>query len=200
MYIIFKAVGVNYSKIAKFLKLNSLIVYPTDTVYGVAARIESEDALIKLYAAKSRSFTSPLIALVDKMESVFKVAEVPNFNYEKFKKLTDKFWPGGLTIILKKLDSVPGIMVSHGDTVGVRMPNHEVALNIIEAAGGVLPTTSANISGGSTPKSYNEISEDFMSKVDIVIDGGDCPVGLESTIIDLSSKNIKNFAAIITIT
>lgn len=191
MHIIFNAQKINYDKIKKYIDNNGLIIYPTDTVYGVGARISSEEALVKIYAAKSRDFNSPLIALVSGKEIVEKIAKIPKINREKFEKLTEKFWPGGLTIILEKKDEVPNIMVSNGKTVGVRMPDHKVALKIIDAAGGVLPTTSANISGEHTPKSYLELSEEFKNRVDIVIDGGECPVGKESTIIDLSSEKIK---------
>ncbi|MFR9019200.1 MAG: L-threonylcarbamoyladenylate synthase, partial [Fusobacterium sp.] len=83
------------------------------------------------------------------------------------------------------------IMISNGKTVGVRMPDHETALKIIESAGGILPTTSANISGEATPRSYDELDEEFKKRVDIIVDGGKCPIGTASTIIDMSSENIK---------
>ncbi|MGL4403613.1 MAG: L-threonylcarbamoyladenylate synthase [Fusobacteriaceae bacterium] len=191
VHIYFKASGTDYKKIGKFLAIDSVIIYPTDTVYGVGARMESENAIKKLYEAKSRAFTSPLIALVSSQEKVFQIARVTPAKKEPVKKLMEAFWPGGLTIILKKKANVPEIMVSGGETVGVRMPNHPVALKVIESAGGVLPTTSANISGEATPKSYGELSEEFKDRVDIIIDDGVCPLGTESTIIDMSSKKIK---------
>lgn len=191
IHIYFKASNLDYSKIAKFLAIDGVIVYPTDTVYGVGARMESENAIKKLYEAKSRAFTSPLIALVSSKEKVFEIARVTPAKKEKVQKLMETFWPGGLTIILKKKEKVPAIMVSGGDTVGVRMPNHEIALKIIGAAGGVLPTTSANISGAKTPRSYEELSQEFKERVDVVVDGGECPLGTESTIIDMSSRKIK---------
>lgn len=191
IHIYFKASNLNYNKIAKFLAIDGVIVYPTDTVYGVGARMDSENAIKKLYAAKSRAFSSPLIALVSSKEKVFDIAKVTPAKKEKLQKLMDAFWPGGLTIVLKKREKVPAIMVSGGETVGVRMPNHEVALKIIEQAGGVLPTTSANISGAETPRSYEEISQEFKERVDVIIDDGKCPIGTESTIIDMSNRNIK---------
>lgn len=191
MHITFSAQKINYEKIAKFIKNDNLIIYPTDTVYGVGAQMYSEEALRKLYIAKSRDFNSPLIALVSNKNIVEEIANIPEKNREKFQKLIEKFWPGGLTIILEKKDCVPSIMVSNGKTVGVRMPNHDVALKIIEAVGGVLPTTSANISGEHTPRSYQELSAEFKDKIDLIVNGGECPVGKESTIIDLSGKKIK---------
>lgn len=122
------------------------------------------------------------------MEKIEKIAYINEKNREKIEKLIKRFWPGGLTIILKRKDNVPDIMVSGGATVGVRMPEHEIALNIISRAGGMLPTTSANISGEATPKSYAELSEKFKSRVDIIVDGGECPIGSASTIIDMSDE------------
>ena len=112
-------------------------------------------------------------------------------NRDKINKLIQAFWPGGLTIILESKKIVPPIMISNGKTVGVRMPDHETALKIIESAGGILPTTSANISGEATPRSYEELDEKFKCRVDITVDGGKCPIGTASTIIDMSSENIK---------
>ncbi|MGL6099751.1 MAG: L-threonylcarbamoyladenylate synthase [Fusobacteriaceae bacterium] len=191
VHIYFKASGTDYKKIGKFLGIDNLIVYPTDTVYGVGARMESENAIKKIYEAKSRDFTSPLIALVSSRDIVFEIASLDDNKQEPAKKLMEKFWPGGLTIIFKKKANIPEIMVSGGDTVGIRMPNHPVALKVIESAGGVLPTTSANISGQPTPKSYTDISQEFKERVDIIIDGGVCPIGTESTIIDMSGEKIK---------
>lgn len=191
MVIILNNKEIDFLEIKKLIKKGNIIIYPTDTVYGVGGSIDSEQALRKIYSAKSRMYTSPLIALVSERDIINKIAKIPKINEEKFKVLTDKFWPGGLTIILERLPNVPDIMVSNGNTVGLRMPNHEIALKVIEAAGGLLPTTSANISGESTPRSYDELSEEFISRVDIAIDGGKCPVGTESTIIDLTNEKIK---------
>ncbi|NME35409.1 MULTISPECIES: L-threonylcarbamoyladenylate synthase [Fusobacterium] len=181
---------ISTKEIGEKLKKGSIIIYPTDTVYGVGGIIE-EETLVKIYKAKSRSFSSPLIALVNSLEKVKEIAFIEEKNHEKVEKLIKAFWPGGLTIILKKKDIVPSIMVSNGETVGVRMPNHKKALEIIESAGGILATTSANISGESTPSSFEELSEEFKKKVDIIVDGGKCPIGTASTIIDMTSENVK---------
>lgn len=164
----------------------ALIIYPTDTVYGLGAVINNEEALKKIYEAKSRAFSSPLIALVSSIDKIEKIAHIDNENMAILSKLAEHFWPGALTIILKKKDIVPSIMVSNGETVGVRIPNLQFAIDIIEMAGGILATTSANISGEPSPKSYAELTEEIKSKVDIVIDGGECQVGEASTIIDLT--------------
>ena len=177
-------------KIGIRLKKGELIIYPTDTVYGVGGVLK-EDTLKKIYEAKTRSFSSPLIALINSLDKVDEIAIISDEHREKINKLIERFWPGGLTIILKKRENVPAIMVSNGETVGVRMPNHKLALDIIESAGGILATTSANISGEATPSSFVEISPIFKERVDIVIDGGKCPIGTASTIIDMSKSKIS---------
>ena len=184
----YNALNIDYEEIERYLKAEKLIIYPTDTVYGVGGIIESEETIENIYKAKERNFKSPLIVLVSDMEKIEKIAYINEKNREKIEKLIKRFWPGGLTIILKRKDNVPDIMVSGGATVGVRMPEHEIALNIISRAGGMLPTTSANISGEATPKSYAELSEEFKSRVDIIVDGGECPIGSASTIIDMSDE------------
>lgn len=184
----YNALNIDYEEIERYLKAEKLIIYPTDTVYGVGGIIESEETIENIYKAKERNFKSPLIVLVSDMEKIEKIAYINEKNREKIEKLIKRFWPGGLTIILKRKDNVPDIMVSGGATVGVRMPEHEIALNIISRAGGMLPTTSANISGEATPKSYAELSEKFKSRVDIIVDGGECPIGSASTIIDMSDE------------
>ncbi len=185
---VFNLIDIDLDKIKREIaEENALIVYPTDTVYGVGGSMYSIEAIEKIYAAKEREFTSPLIALVSDVNRVQEIAHMGG-NREKIEKLMKEFWPGALTIILDKKDSVPARMVSGGTSVGVRMPNHPVALDIIEACGGILPTTSANISGEPSPKNHTEVSDSFKSRVEIVVEGGDCPVGIESTILDMRGE------------
>lgn len=180
----------HYEEIGEKIEKGALIIYPTDTVYGIGASIESEEALERLYEAKSRSFSSPLIALVDSVDRISKIADLGE-RIEVIEKLSAAFWPGALTIILKAKEGVPKIMISGGDTIGIRIPNHQIALNIIAAVGGILPTTSANISGSMAPSSFEEISEEIKKKTDMVIDGGVCPIGEASTIIDFTKETIR---------
>lgn len=183
--------NLNYEKIGKELKKGRTIIYPTDTVYGVGGIISNIDTIKNIYKAKDRSFSSPLIALISDEKKLEDISIINEKNREKIKKLIKNFWPGGLTIILESKKIVPPIMISNGRTIGLRMPNHEIALKIIESAGGILPTTSANISGELTPKSYKELDEKFKSRIDIIIDGGKCPIGTASTIIDMTTDKIK---------
>ena len=180
--------NINLLEVESLLKEGKLIVYPTDTVYGVGGVISSEETIKNIYRAKERSFKSPLIVLVSDINRIEDIAYIPEKNRELVNRLIEKFWPGGLTIILKKREWVPDVMTADGDTVGVRMPALDIALEIIKAAGGVLPTTSANISEKKTPRAYDELSEVFKERVDILVDGGKSPLGTESTIIDMSDK------------
>ncbi|MBC2852917.1 MULTISPECIES: L-threonylcarbamoyladenylate synthase [Cetobacterium] len=184
--IVFKENNIDLEVIKNELNNNGIIIYPTDTVYGVGASIDSLKGLQKIYEAKERNFNSPLIALLSKVEYIEKIAIIDEEKKIIIEKLASEFWPGALTIILNKKENVPGIMVSNGETVGVRIPALKLAQDIIESVGGILPTTSANISGEKTPRSFEELSEKFKERVEVIVDGGKSPLGIESTILDLT--------------
>lgn len=184
--IVFKENNIDLEVIKNELNNNGIIIYPTDTVYGVGASIDSLKGLQKIYEAKERNFNSPLIALLSKVEYIEKIAIIDEEKKMIIEKLASEFWPGALTIILNKKENVPGIMVSNGETVGVRIPALKLAQDIIESVGGILPTTSANISGEKTPRSFEELSEKFKERVGVIVDGGKSPLGIESTILDLT--------------
>lgn len=189
--LVFSSENLNLELIKEKVKAGSIVIYPTDTVYGVGADIFSLAGIERIYAAKERNFTSPLIALISDRKYVEEIAYIDEENRDKVQALMENFWPGGLTIILRKKDVVPGIMVSNGETVGVRIPNHKISMEIIESVGGIMPTTSANISGEKTPRSFEELSQVFKERVDILVDGGASPLGTESTIIDMSKNTPK---------
>lgn len=184
--IVFKEDNIDLEIIKNRLINDGVIIYPTDTVYGVGASIDSLKGLCKIYEIKERDFKSPLIALLSKVEYVEKIAIIDEEKKTIIEKLANRFWPGALTIILNKKETVPDIIVSGGKTIGVRIPDLKLAQEIIESIGGILPTTSANISGEKTPRSFEELSEEFKKRVDIVVDGGKSPLGMESTILDLT--------------
>ena len=184
--IVFKENNIDLEVIKNELNNDGIIIYPTDTVYGVGASIDSLKGLQKIYEAKERNFNSPLIALLSKVEYIEKIASIDEEKKIIIEKLAQEFWPGALTIILNKKENVPGIMVSNGETVGVRIPALKLAQDIIESVGGILPTTSANISGEKTPRSFEELSEKFKARVEVIVDGGKSPLGIESTILDLT--------------
>lgn len=185
---LFNKNNINLEEIKEAINNDALIIYPTDTVYGLAGSIDSIKAINNIYKAKERNFNSPLIALISDFKYIEKIANIKTNNYEKVKKLTEKFWPGALTIILEKKEIIPSIMVSNGNTIGIRIPNLDLNIKIIEACGGILPTTSANISGEPSPKSFLELSEKIKERVDILVDAGPCKLGEVSTIIDMTAN------------
>lgn len=165
------------------LRNGGLVAFPTETVYGLGADALNKEAAEKIYAAKGRPSDNPLIVHIADMESIEEIAaEFP----EKAKKLAEEFWPGPLTMILKKTEKVPLGTTGGLETVAVRMPNHPVALQIIRAAGGFVAAPSANTSGRPSPTLARHVLEDMNGKIDMIIDGGELGIGIESTIVDMS--------------
>ena len=121
-----------WTLLSQEIKKGSLIIYPTDTVYGLGAIVTNEQSINNIYLVKSRSFTSPLIALLSSVDKVEEVAYVSVKNKELLDKLAKAFWPGARTVILKRKEHIPSIMVSGGDTIGVRIPNLDLAIKIID--------------------------------------------------------------------
>ena len=158
------------------------VVFPTDTVYGVGADPWNARAVAQLYWAKRRPEHLPIPVLVSAPEHVRQVAgEIPDV----FWPLVERHWPGGLTVIVPKNPSLPGIVTARGDSVAVRMPNLPVALRLVEAMGGALAATSANLSGQPSVNTAHEAYEALAGRVSIVLDGGRCPHGIASTIVNL---------------
>ena len=167
------------------LRAGEIVVFPTDTVYGVGCDLWNPEAIERLYWAKKRPKKLPIPVLVSAPEHVQQVAHhLPPY----FDVLVESFWPGGLTLIVRRRPQVPAVLCAGGDTVAVRMPAHPLALRLIEAMGGALAATSANISGNPAPKSASDALEELQGRVAIVLDGGDCPGGIASTIVDLVSS------------
>lgn len=165
----------------KVIRDGGLVVFPTETVYGLGANALSGEAVKKIFEAKGRPQDNPLIVHVGDLESVKPlVKEIP----EIAQTIMDKFWPGPLTIILKKTDSIPEETSAGLDSVGIRMPSNNTALKLIKAAGVPIAAPSANISGRPSPTDIERCVEDLFGKVDYIIGGEKCDVGVESTIID----------------
>lgn len=160
-----------------------LVAFPTETVYGLGADALQSQAAVKIYQAKGRPSDNPLIIHIAKVDALSKIVEtVPESAF----LLAEKFWPGPLTIILPKSDCVPMDTTGGLNTVAVRMPDHPVALALIEAAGGYIAAPSANTSGRPSPTKAEHVAEDLMGRINMILDGGSVGIGLESTIIDLS--------------
>lgn len=183
--------NIDFNKIkeaAEVIKNGGLVCFPTETVYGIGANAFDENAVAKIFKAKGRPSDNPLIVHIESFDDIYNLAkEVP----KKAEILADKFWPGPLTIILQKKDIVPKITTAGLDTVAIRMPKNKIARAIIKEAGVPIAAPSANISGLPSGTSFKYCYDDLFSKVDIIIDGGICEVGLESTVINISDdKNI----------
>lgn len=170
---------------AKLICTGEVVAFPTETVYGLGANALSKSAVKKIFEAKGRPSDNPLIVHISELSSVEKLAkEIPDFAYSLMKK----FWPGPLTIILKKQNVVPDITTAGRDTVGIRMPAHNVALQLIHEAGCPIAAPSANSFGKPSPTLAKHVSEDLDGKIPYIVDGGSCKVGVESTIVDLTSE------------
>ncbi len=165
------------------IKNGGLVAFPTETVYGLGGDALNKDSSKKIYAAKGRPSDNPLIVHVSNMQDLEKiVASVP----EDARKLAEIFWPGPLTMIFEKNDAVPLETTGGLNTVAVRMPSNKIARALIDASGGYIAAPSANLSGRPSPTVAKFVKEDMDGRIEMIIDGGPCDVGLESTIVDFS--------------
>lgn len=167
----------------RILKRGGLVAFPTETVYGLGGDALNESSSAKIYAAKGRPSDNPLIVHIADMEALpLLVKEIPKEAY----LLAEKYWPGPLTMIFNKSEIVPYATTGGLETVAVRMPSHKTARALIQAAGGYVAAPSANRSGRPSPTVADYVIEDLNGFVDMIIDGGEVNIGLESTIIDLT--------------
>ena len=165
---------------SRLIKNGEVVGIPTETVYGLAANALDENAVKKIYEAKGRPSDNPLIVHISEMSELSPlVKEIP----EKVKNMAEKFWPGPLTMIMKKSDLIP-LKTSGGlDTVAVRMPESEYARAIIKKCGVPLAAPSANLSGSPSPTNAKYVFDDMNGRIPLIIDGGASKIGVESTVI-----------------
>ncbi|MFH1239317.1 MAG: L-threonylcarbamoyladenylate synthase [bacterium] len=169
-------------KAAVVIKKGGLVIFPTDTVYGLGTNALLPKAIRKIYKIKKRPLNKPIILLIASKSAVKKLASGISPAAEK---LMEKFWPGPLTLIFKT--SPLGCIITGGlSTISLRMPANKIALGLIREAGVPLATTSANISGENSITGALSASDDIKNKVDLIIDGGKSRLGLESTILDMT--------------
>ncbi len=167
------------------LKKGALVAFPTETVYGLGGDGLQADAAARIYEAKGRPSDNPLILHIADVSDMEKLAvDIPELAY----RLAEKFWPGPLTMILKKSGMVPYTTTGGLDTVAIRMPSDEIAREIIRASGTYIAAPSANLSGRPSPTKAEHVIEDLSGRVEMIVDGGDSDIGLESSIIDLSGE------------
>lgn len=170
---------------AKLLKNGEVVGIPTETVYGLAANALDEDAVKKIFVAKGRPSDNPLIVHIAKFEDLAPlVEEIP----EKVKVMADAFWPAPLTMIMKKSDKVSDVVSGNLDTVAVRMPKSDYARAIIERCGLPLAAPSANLSGSPSPTNAKYVFDDMNGRIPLIIDGGNCEIGVESTVISFAEE------------
>lgn len=170
-----------------YLTLGQVVAFSTETVYGLGAWAMSPDGVRRIYEAKGRPSDNPLIVHVAPgfdLEDMQIVNKVP----EAAKELMKRFWPGPLTLIMPKGEKITHNITGGLDTVAVRMPAHPVALRLIESTGMPIVAPSANTSGRPSPTTAEHVFEDMNGRIPLIIDGGECQVGLESTIVDLTGK------------
>lgn len=172
-------------KAADIIKSGGLVAFPTETVYGLGGDGLNPEASMKIYAAKGRPSDNPLILHISDISQLSTlVSEIP----ENAKRLASEFWPGPLTMILKKSNIVPKETSGGLDTVAIRFPENRVAQALITSSGTPIAAPSANTSGRPSPTRASHVEFDLSGKIDMIIDGGACEFGLESTIVDLSGE------------
>lgn len=167
---------------ARFLRIGRMVAFPTETVYGLGANALDAEAVARIYAVKRRPATSPLIVHVDSIEMAQSLVHSWPENAEA---LTRRFWPGPLTLVIKKQPAIPDIVTAGLASVGLRMPAHPVALALIRAAGVPIAAPSANRFTELSPTTASHVRESLGEDVDCILDGGPCIVGIESTVLSL---------------
>ena len=173
---------------ADVIKQGGLVLFPTETVYGIGANGLNEKSVKKIFEAKGRESDNPLILHVCDFEMVKGIVkDISELEY----KLMDAFWPGPFTIILKKKDIVPNVVTGGLDTVAVRMPSNRIANSLIKCANTPIAAPSANISGRPSGTALEDILEELGTKMDCIIDGGKCEVGIESTVVKVEDGIVR---------
>ena len=176
----------NITAAANEIKKGKIVVYPTDTVYGIGCDPYNDSAVDRIFKIKGRTEGKPLPILCSSVKHASRIARLN----EHAMKLAAQFWPGTLTLVSELIDHRISEKIMAGtNTIGVRVPNHQYALQLIDKCGGILVGTSANKSGYNSAKSAEEVLKTLQG-FDILLDGGNTPVGIESTVIDVSSANI----------
>ena len=173
---------IDYNKLkkpAEVIKQGGIVIFPTETVYGIGTNGMDAEAIEKLYKIKERPYHKPISLLVSDIHMVNSIAkDITDLEY----KLMEKFFPGPLTIILKKKNIVPDILTAGQNTVGVRIPSGKIARKLIEYVGKPIATSSANISGKPSKTNMKNVMEEFKEQVDYFIDGGKSEIGIASTV------------------
>lgn len=173
---------------ARTIQNGELVLFPTETVYGIGANALNDEAVKKIFIAKGREQDNPLILHISDMEMLSQITEnISELEY----KLMDNFWPGPFTIVLNKKEGIANVATCNGDTVGVRMPSNKIAHDLIKKSGCPIAAPSANISGKPSGTKLEDIIEELQDKVDYVLDGGESDIGLESTVVRVIDNEVR---------
>ncbi len=182
---IFQSTTKDIEKAAEIIKGGGLIAFPTETVYGLGADALNPEATKKVYAAKGRPSDNPMIVHIADKEELSKLTDTVTKDMEI---LMDAFWPGPMTMVVKRKPIVPDVTTGGLDTVGVRMPSNETARQLIRFSGTPIAAPSANLSGKPSPTTAAHCIDDLTGRVDGIINGEDCLLGIESTVIDMTEE------------
>ena len=182
---VLKATRNNIMDAAQIVRKGGLVVYPTETVYGLGCNPLDVEAVKQLLDVKGER-NKPLPILASSIGDADKIA----FISPKGKRLASKFWPGPLTMVFPKKPALPDVVTFGYDSVGLRIPDNDVALSLIRLSGGLLVGSSANRTGEAPPRSVQELSEELKKMVDVVLDGGVASHGMPSTVADLTTENL----------
>jgi L-threonylcarbamoyladenylate synthase len=177
-------IGLDIDLAVLLLKRGEPVVFPTETVYGLGAPVFDEKAILKIFAIKKRPSDNPLIVHVFSIEQALALCTSPP---PAFWILANRFWPGPLTLVLEKSDLVPAAVSAGHPTIAIRMPSHPIALELIRKVGQPLAAPSANLSGRPSPTRASDAAEDLKGRVQLILDGGECQIGIESTVLSLAS-------------
>ncbi|MCX8166542.1 MAG: L-threonylcarbamoyladenylate synthase [Candidatus Micrarchaeota archaeon] len=173
---------------AELIKKGELVAFPTETVYGLGANALDPNAVRKVFVVKNRPVDNPLIIHVCRKKQVFELCKIDKIIFPKVALLIRKYWPGPLTLILPKKEFVPKEVSANLNTIAIRMPRHSVALKLIRLSEVPIAAPSANLSGKPSPTNYKHVYEDFNGKIAAIIKSRSCRIGLESTVLDLTSE------------
>jgi L-threonylcarbamoyladenylate synthase len=171
---------------AGIIRQGGLVAFPTETVYGLGANALDETAVQSIFEAKGRPQDNPLIVHTASAEAAFSLTQTPP---DYAVKLAERFWPGPLTLVLKKGPAIPEGVTAGLDSVAVRIPGHKAALALIQACGVPIAAPSANASGRPSPTRANHVAKDLGGRIPLILDGGPCRVGLESTVLDCTGEH-----------
>ncbi len=174
-------------KAADVIRKGGLVAFPTETVYGLGANALDKKAVVRIFKAKGRPMDNPLIVHVSDMKMVNTIAEM---NYVA-EKLAREFFPGPITLIVDRKETVPPEVTAGLKTVAIRMPSHQVALKLIKMSGTPIAAPSANLAGKPSPTKAEHVIDDLYGKIDLIIDGGETNIGLESTVVDTTTYPVE---------